>query len=356
MRCFKSSLFLFVFLNLVLNILYAVPQNEMLACERNTVEVFQKSVEKVVYVHRLTSIVTQEFERYDVPAGTGSGIIWDAQGHVVTNFHVINGADKLAIRIGKLTVPAKIIGVEPRKDIAVLKLDSPKAIESLKTFKPFEIAHSKDLLVGQKAIAIGNPFGLDHSLTSGVISALGRQMPGAGGVMIQNMIQTDASINPGNSGGPLLDSLGHLIGMNTMIYSRSGSSAGVGFAVPSDEMALIVDQIITHGRVQLAGIGITRFERPVEQQLGIKKGVLIKSVLPHSPAAQVGLQGSYINRQGHVVLGDIILAINGHHVDNYDALYHLMSQIKIGDSVSVTILRADKMLTFTMKTIDVAAF
>lgn len=355
MRRFNLSFLLSVFFILAFSSAYALPQNEMLACERNTIDVFQKSAEKVVYVHRLARVVTQKFEHYDLPAGTGSGIIWDAAGHIVTNYHVVHGADKLSISIGKLTVPAIIVGVEPRKDIAVLMLDSPKAIETLKSFKPFEIAHTHDLLVGQKAMAIGNPFGLDHSLTSGVVSALGRQMPGAGGVVIQNMIQTDASINPGNSGGPLLDSAGRLMGMNTLIYSRSGSSSGIGFAVPADDMVRIVDQIILHGRVQLAGIGITRYEAAIEQQLGVKKGVLIKQVLKDSPAFHAGIQGSFVDKRGHIILGDIIVAVNGHHIVNYDALYHLMSHIQVGDEVSVTVLRHAKMLNFKIKTIDVAA-
>ena len=229
--------------------------------------------------------MNHSYERMQIPAGAGSGIIWDAEGHIVTNYHVINGADNLAISIGKLTVPAKVIGAEPRKDIAVLAIKSPKALELLKSYVSFELAHTNELMVGQKTIAIGNPFGLDHSLSVGVISALGRQVPGAGGVTIREMIQTDTSINPGNSGGPLLDSKGRLIGLNTAIYSNSGSSAGVGFAVPADDIARIVPQIIKNGRVVLSGIGIHWVGPNISKRLGIKKGILVGDVLPHTPAA-----------------------------------------------------------------------
>jgi S1-C subfamily serine protease len=249
----------------------AAKLDNLLLNERNTVEVFQKASPKVIYVHRIQTVVNGRSELIHIPSGAGSGIIWDNKGHVVTNFHVISGADNLAVSIGNHTFPAKVIGAEPRKDIAVLKLESHKALSLVKTYIPFEIANTDELLVGQKAIAIGNPFGLDHSLTIGVISALGRQVPGIGGVTIHDMIQTDASINPGNSGGPLLDSSGKLIGLNTLIYSQSGASAGIGFAVPANEIKRMVDQIIQHGRVKLAGIGIQRMEANIANRLGAQE-------------------------------------------------------------------------------------
>lgn len=335
---------------------HAAKIDELLPDERNTVDIFQKASPKVVYVHRLATVMNRSYERFQVPAGSGSGIIWDAAGHVVTNFHVINGADKLAVSIGHITVPAKVIGVEPRKDIAVLALTSPKALELLKGFTPFEIAHTNELLVGQKAMAIGNPFGLDHSLTTGVISALGRKVPGAGGVKIREMVQTDASINPGNSGGPLLDSAGRLIGLNTVIYSQSGSSAGVGFAVPADEIARIVTQIIKNGRVILAGIGITRAEPNLARRLGVEKGILIADVLPHTPASLAGLHATVRDGWGRVVLGDVIIALNGHPVANYDELYNLLTQVNIGEKVTVSVVRNGKQRNFTMKTIDIAGY
>lgn len=335
---------------------YSATLDELLPEERNTVELFQKFSSKVVYVHRLATVVNHSYERLQIPAGAGSGIIWDAQGHIVTNFHVVNGADELAVSIGNMTVPAKVIGTEPRKDIAVLAIKSSKALDSLKSYIPFEFAHTNELLVGQKALAIGNPFGLDHSLTVGVISALGRQVPGSGGVTIRDMIQTDASINPGNSGGPLLDSKGRLIGLNTVIYSNSGSSAGVGFAVPIDDIARIVPQLIKNGRIVLSGIGILRVEPNIAARLGVKNGILIADVLPNTPAAHAGLRGTQRDSWGRLHLGDSIVALNGHSVHNYDELYNLLIDIKIGDEVIVTVLRQEKPIKYKMKTIDISAY
>lgn len=347
-----STLFLFF---LFASPLCAAPTDDLLAYEKNTITVFQKSAPKVIYVHRLKTVGNRGEQKHQVPSGAGSGIIWDSKGHIVTNYHVIHGADKLAVGIGKETFPAKVIGAEPRKDIAVLAITSPKALQMLKSYVPFQIARSHDLSVGQKAIAIGNPFGLDHSLTIGVISALGRQMPGVGGVTIRDMIQTDASINPGNSGGPLLDSAGRLIGLNTLIFSQSGTSAGVGFAVPAEDISRMVNQIITNGRVVLAGIGIQRVDPHISSKLGIKKGVLIGEVLPNTPAAAVGLKGTYRQGWGHVSLGDTIIALNGHPVDTYDNLYNLLTEIPVGEKVTVTIKRDNKRMNYLMKTIDVAA-
>ena len=335
---------------------YTAKLDELLPSERNTIEIFQKSSPKVVYVQRLATVVNRSYERLQVPAGTGSGIIWDEKGHIVTNFHVINGADNLVVSIGHDTYQAKVIGAEPRKDIAVLAVTSPKALKLLRFYTPFEIAHTSELLVGQKAIAIGNPFGLDHSLTIGVISALGRQVPGIGGVKIRDMIQTDASINPGNSGGPLLDSSGRLIGLNTAIYSQSGSSAGIGFAVPADEIDRIVSQIIKHGRVVLAGIGIQRVDPHIAERLGVKKGILIADVIPNTPAALVKLQGTHRDGWGRMVLGDVIVALNGHPVANYGALYNLLTEVKIGEIVTLTILRDGIRHNYRIKTIDIEAY
>ena len=254
-----------------------------------------------------------------------------------------------------MTVPAKVIGFEPRKDIAVLSIKAPKALETLKSYKPFDVVHLNDLMVGQKAIAIGNPFGLDHSLSKGVISALGRQVPGIGGVTIHNMIQTDTAINPGNSGGPLLNSAGQLIGLNTMIYSRTGSSNGIGFAVPAEDIQRIVTQIIQHGRVVLSGIGIQRVAPNVAYKLGVTKGILIADVIPNTPAEQLKLRGTYRDDWGRTVLGDVIVALNGHPVADYDGLYNLLTEIKVGEKVTLTLQRGNKQVDVSMKTIDIAA-
>lgn len=353
----RLSKYVVFFLSITLfNSVYSLNLDSLMPDERNTIEVFQKASPKVVYVHRLSTVTNSDFQKTNVPTGAGSGIVWDDKGHVVTNFHVIQGADDLAITVGNLTVPVKVIGKEPRKDIAVLEIKSPQALQLLKSVTPFQIVSLQDLMVGQKAIAIGNPFGLDHSLSKGVISALGRQVPGIGGVTIRNMIQTDTPINPGNSGGPLLNSAGQLIGMNTMIYSRSGSSAGIGFAVPAEDIQRIVSQIIKNGRVVLAGIGIQQVEANIARQLGVTKGILIGEVLPNSPAAKLNLRGTHRDGWGRVVLGDVIVALNAHPVPNYDALYNLLTEIKVGDEVTVTIERDDKQFDVKMKTIDIAAY
>lgn len=335
---------------------FSLNLNSLLPDERNTVDIFQKSSPKVVYVHRLAIVKNRHLLKTHVPNGTGSGIIWDDKGHIITNYHVIKGADDLSITLGNMTVPAKVIGTEPRKDIAVLEITSPKALAYLKAYKPFEIVHLNDLIVGQSAIAIGNPFGLDHSLSKGVISALGRQVPGIGGVTIHNMIQTDTPINPGNSGGPLLNSAGQLIGLNTMIFSRSGSSAGIGFAVPADDVQRVATQIINHGRVVLSGIGIQRVEPTIARKLGVKKGILIADVLPHTPAANLKLRGTHRDQWGHIMMGDVIVALNAHPVPNYDALYNLLTEIKVGEPVTLSIQRGNKQMDVQMKTIDIAAF
>lgn len=325
--------------------------------EQNTIDVFRKISSKVVFIHRLTTVVDPLRQAAALKqSGSGSGLIWDKQGHVVTNFHVIKGADKFQISINGMTVSADVIGFEPRKDLAVLAINSSKALEQLKAFTPIEIAPTHELQVGQKALAIGNPFGFDHSLTVGVISALGRQVPGIGGVTIHDMIQTDASINPGNSGGPLLDSSARLIGLNTAIFSESGSSAGIGFAVPSSEIKRIVNQIIQHGRVRLAGVGLQPVPASIAQHLGVESGVLVADVLPNTPASQVGIRGTGRDSLGRLVLGDVIEAVNGHPIKNYDELYHLLNKVDVGTAIKLKLNRGGHPVMVSCKTIDIGAF
>jgi S1-C subfamily serine protease len=335
---------------------FAIVPN-LLSDEKNSIEIFHAASDKVVFIHRLATVVDPMHQVLAVKeAGSGSGIVWDKDGHVLTNFHVIKGAEQFSISLHGKTYHATVIGFEPRKDIAVLKIQSPDMLHVLKDFKPLEIAPTSELQVGQKALAIGNPFGFDHSLTVGVVSAVGRQMPGVGGVTIHDMIQTDAAINPGNSGGPLLDSSGRLIGMNTAIYSESGSSAGVGFAVPADEISRVVNQIIDHGRVKLAGIGIQPVPPSIAAHLGVMKGILVADVLPNTPAQIAGIRSTHRDAIGRLILGDIIVGINGHPIKNYDELYHLLTKIDIGTMVTVTIIRENKSMDLKFKTIDIGAY
>tara|TARA_Y100001968_G_C19444396_1_gene764436 strand:- start:1545 stop:2618 length:1074 start_codon:yes stop_codon:yes gene_type:complete len=355
----KITVFVLFLMLLMGQNIYALTDdtNFLLADEKNSIDVFQQFSKKVVYVHRLTTIKRAYKVLHHVPAGAGSGIIWDNKGHIVTNYHVIRGADEFTVTRGSLTLPAVVIGAEPRKDLAVLKITSPKVLRELKHFVPFKLISSHQLQVGQKTLAIGNPFGLDHTLTTGVISALGRQVPGVGGVKIRDMIQTDASINPGNSGGPLLDSHGHLIGLNTAIFSNTGSSTGIGFAVPTDDIKRIVPQLVEHGRVKLAGIGIARVDAKIARKLGVNKGVLVAEVLPRTPASAIGLRPTYRNHHGRMVVGDVIKALNGHPTDTYDELYDVLMDIPVGAKVQIAVKRGtQKLKYYTFKTIDIAAY
>ncbi|MEO1266504.1 MAG: trypsin-like peptidase domain-containing protein, partial [Myxococcota bacterium] len=270
----------------------------------------------------------------------GSGFIWDRKGHVVTNYHVIADGNifEVTLQDGK-TYEAKLVGGDPNKDIAVLKLQKPPA-----NLTPIRLPSPEYTLeVGQKALAIGNPFGLDHTLTVGVVSALGREMLGYGGTTIRGMIQTDASINPGNSGGPLLNARGQLIGVNTMIYSKTGSSAGIGFAVPVQTVRRVVPEVIRYGKPVRAGLGIQLVPDSVARRHGIR-GVVIEAVSPGSPAAQAGLRGLQRKRRSTVV-GDVIVGINETAVATYDDLYGALDRFRPGDSVKVKVQRDNKVIT-----------
>ncbi|MBX3231133.1 MAG: trypsin-like peptidase domain-containing protein [Labilithrix sp.] len=323
--------------------------NARIEDERNTIGVFKACAPSTVYVTQ-TRLVVDEWEgvAQEVPAGSGSGFVWDEQGHIVTNFHVVQGARSLTVTFhDQQTFDAKIVGVEPRKDIAVLEVKPPPGL-----LVPLKVGKATQLEVGQKTIAIGNPFGLDHTLTTGVVSAIGRQVKGAGGVTIRDMIQTDAAINPGNSGGPLLDSSGQLIGMNTMIYSQSGSSAGIGFAVPVATISRIVPQIIKNGRAEELGFPITidptqRFER----RLGLR-GLIVLAVQPNSEAAKAGLKGVTQTRRG-LVINDVIVALDDKPIATYDDFYTILDSHKADDMVKVTVVRGDAKADLPLKVIVV---
>ena len=314
--------------------------------ERNTIAVFEAAAPATVYVTQKKQV--QDWinrTTVEVDSGTGSGFLWDAQGHVVTNYHVVDGGRTFEVTLqGDQSYPARLVGGDPRKDLAVLKVDFPKDVELTPIRLPPE---DERLRVGQKTIAIGNPFGLDHTLTTGVVSALGREVVGYGQVTIKDMIQTDASINPGNSGGPLLNSRGELIGVNTMIYSQSGASAGIGFAVPVELVQRVVPQIISQGYVTQVGLGVTLVEDYYARRAGIK-GVVVERVIEGSPAAQAGLTGIRQDRRGSVP-GDVIVAINDAPIVSYDDLYSVLDGRRPGDTVSVTLVRDGQKRTVPVK-------
>jgi S1-C subfamily serine protease len=266
--------------------------------------------------------------------------VWDEAGHIVTNYHVIHEAQSLTVTLqDHSSHDAQVRGIEPRKDIAVLKINAPK--EKLHPIKRPQLGELIE--VGQKTIAIGNPFGLDQTLTVGVVSALGRAVDGIGGVTIRDMIQTDAAINPGNSGGPLLDSQGRLLGMNTAIYSKSGTSAGVGFAVPANTILRVVPQIIRTGHAEQVGLGVrVDNDQRIERRLGVE-GVAIISVQKGTPAEAAGLKGMTLERDG-IVPGDIIVGINDERVKSYDDLYNVLDKYRAGEKVTVRVLRGKEVV------------
>ncbi len=313
-------------------------QQSLLEEEQNTISVFEKTAPSVVFI--TTKVIRRDFfsmDVFEIPQGSGSGFVWDDKGHIVTNFHVVQGANIVNVTFSDhSTYQADVVGVESSKDIAVIKVDAPSKI-----LKTLPVGSSGNLRVGQKVMAIGNPFGLDQSLTVGVVSALGREITSVANRLIRNVIQTDAAINPGNSGGPLIDSQGRLIGVNTAIVTPSGANAGIGFAVPVDIVKSIVPQLIKYGKVIRPGLGISLAKDSIAQRYGIK-GVIILNVSPGSAADKAGLKGISRNQRGEFIIGDIIVAIKGMKVENYDELAYALEQCKIGETVSVEYLRDEK--------------
>jgi S1-C subfamily serine protease len=274
---------------------------------------------------------------FEVPTGSGSGFVWDELGHVVTNFHVVQDSDSQKVTLGDVEYEAKTVGFARDQDLAVLQIDAPRD-----KLAPLRVGTSTGLQVGQKVYAIGNPFGLDFTLTTGIVSALGRSIQSASNATIFDVIQTDAAINPGNSGGPLLDSGGRLIGVNTAIYSPSGASAGIGFAVPVDTVARIVPELIAHGRVvrPIMGVGFDdQLSAAVTRRLGVE-GVLIRQVNRGGAADAAGLQGTSLDRRsGRVIPGDVVQEIDGKPVRSVSDLLGRLGGYKPGDSVTLTVWR-----------------
>ncbi len=301
--------------------------------ERRDIELFQRSSQSVVFI---TSVELRRdffFDVYRIPAGSGSGFFWDGQGHIVTNFHVIEGGDRFSVTLADGTDwLADLVGVAPEKDLAVLKLQ--RRIDGI---RPLSIGSSSALRVGQKVLAVGNPFGLDQTLTVGVVSAVGRELQSPAGRVIRDVIQTDAAINPGNSGGPLLDSAGRLIGVNTAIYSPSGGSAGIGFAVPVDTVTRLVPQLIRWGRPIEPGLpGATYLGDPLASRFGIE-GVALRAVEPGSVADRLGFRGIERDRRGRYLLGHVILAVDGRPVTKVDDLRDAFERAGVDGEVVLTI-------------------
>lgn len=324
----------------------------LLQDEKNTISIFKDSVNSVVHISNIGKVRRRglffDYDPMEVVKGEGTGFVWDQEGHIVTNFHVVQGGSKFTVNFhkDKKAYKAKLVGVEPSKDIAVLKL-----IERPKNLKGLVKGDSKTLQVGQKAVAIGNPFGLDNTITQGIISATGRSIKGISGIKIFDMIQTDSSINPGNSGGPLFNSKGEVIGVNTMIFSNSGSSSGVGFAVPINTVKLIVPQLVKYGQVKRAGLGIkpiSREELAYYYGIDLEKGLPIGMVFDGGPAEEAGLKGMTQNRDS-IFLGDIILEVDGKPINSFDDIFNVLFEYKIGEKVKVKVLRGKEEKVFQVK-------
>ncbi len=311
---------------------------ELGADERMTITVFERATKSVVFI--ANTAMQQDIwslNVMEVPQGSGSGFVWNKQGHIVTNFHVIYGADAIKVTLADRSEHrAKLVGADPDHDLAVLQIQGSDG-----QLEPMAIGASHDLRVGQKVLAIGNPFGLDHTLTTGVVSALGRTIKSMSNRTIEGVIQTDAAINPGNSGGPLLDSAGRLIGVNTQIVSPSGAYAGIGFAVPVDTVNRIVPELIKHGKLIRPGLGVSLVPDAMAKRWGIK-GVIIGKVIRGGAADRAGLKGARETVMGQIQLGDVLVSVSGKSVTTIDNLMDVLEAHKVGEQVMVEILRGNR--------------
>jgi S1-C subfamily serine protease len=306
--------------------------------EANTTEIFSKASPAVVYVTNkalrrdLFSLNVQE-----IPRGAGTGFVWDNSGLIVTNFHVIAGAQRLTVTLqDRSEYDAEVVGIAPEKDLAVLRLiDPPQDLVTL------PLGDSSELSVGRKVLAIGNPFGLDTTLTTGVVSALGREIQAPSNRRIRGVIQTDAAINPGNSGGPLLNSLGQLVGVNTAIYSPSGASAGIGFAIPVNTVKDVVPQLISYGRILRPILGVELASDRWIRRYRIQ-GVPVVRVYRGLPAEEAGITGAYRNSRGDIMLGDVITHINDKPIRSNDDYFSQLEKHKVGDTITVLTRRGDE--------------
>ncbi len=321
------------------------PRGPLMEAEQLLVKRFKEAQPSVAYI--TTKEVRQDFWSFrtmEVTAGAGSGFVWDSLGHVVTNFHVIQGASRALVTLSDGSVhEAEFVGAAPDKDLAVLRITEPPA-----KLRPIPIGASADLQVGQLVIAIGNPFGLDQTMTTGIVSALGRSMESPSGRTIRDVIQTDAAINPGNSGGPLLDSAGRLIGVNTAIQSPSGASAGIGFAVPVDTVNRVVPQLIAKGKLERPDLGFDPVAPGWLVRFGVTEGVMVGSVAPGGAAERAGLQGVEVDRRGRYLAGDLIVSANGKAVKGWDDLLDLAEALAPGAALSLEVQRGDRRFTVSL--------
>lgn len=327
---------------------------ETISDEQNSIEVYKTLAPGVAFIN--TTSYTQGFwGDVEEGKGTGSGSVIDKQGHILTNHHVIEGAQKVTVSLGgDKSYPAKVIGSDPDTDLAIIKIEPPQSGLTV-----IQFGDSDKLIVGQKVLAIGNPFGLDRTLTTGIISGLQRPIRARNGRPIDAAIQTDASINTGNSGGPLLDKFGKMIGINSQILTPSGGSVGVGFAVPVNTARRIVPQLIQFGEVKRPRIGgdLLSVQQLAERgvKLPVENGLLIRALITGGAAERAGLKGLSRDNFGEIVLGDIILSIDGEKMEDMDDLYRYLDKKQIGDTVQAKIYRGDKEITVPIKLIATPA-
>ena len=322
------------------------PRGDLAEDEKTTIEIFREASPCVVHITTLSERQDLfSFRAMEVPEGTGTGFIYDDAGHIVTNFHVISRAKAARVMLAdNSTWNARLVGYEPDKDIAVLKIDAPAG-----RLTKVAIGESANLQVGQKVFAIGSPFGLDQTLTTGVISGLGREIKSASDRFIEGVIQTDAAINPGNSGGPLLDSAGRLIGINTMIISPSGAYSGIGFAVPVDIVNQVVPELIRTGRVEKAFLAVKLFDDSITRRADIERGALVNQVYPGSGAAEAGIRRTYVDINNNLHLGDVILSVAGRDIQGAADIIKALDGKKPGEVVKVGIERGHQTLELNVR-------
>ena len=315
--------------------------------ETNNIDVFKQTSASVVNITNSRLVRSPySLNPQSVPQGSGTGFVWSDEGYIVTNFHVVQQANRVTVTLQDgSTYDARAVGLDPDKDLAVLKIDADNV-----ELVPVQLGDSGLLEVGRKVIAIGNPFGLDTTMTVGIVSALGREIDSVSRRKIRDVIQTDAAINPGNSGGPLLNSLGQLVGVNTAIYSPSGASSGIGFAIPVNTVKRVVPELIAYGRVQTPILGITPIPQPdYYRRLWGIDGVIVMGTVPNTDPDRQGMRGLSRSQRGRIQLGDVIVEIDGQAVMNENDYADVMEQHRPGESVEVITLRDNQRLRYEIE-------